>query len=252
MAYKPQKLAIVDGGTGQVTKTLAFDALAPGTTKGDVTVFNGTNNVRLAVGSNGQALKADSTAATGLAWGADSAGLSDPGSNGIVVRTALNTTVSRTITGTNNQVTVVNGDGVAGQPTLSLPQDINTSASMTFGSVSTSGAVSVGGRFTTNGSQVISGSTSAAGNYTVLATDYAIVKTGITGGGDTITLQAAATAGGGRVIIVKDGTGGAGTDNLTIAANGAETIDGANTFVINTNFGSVTMVCDGASGWLVL
>lgn len=60
-------------------------------------------------------------------------GIADPGSNGILARTALNTTSARTITGTSNQVTVTNGDGVSGNPTLSLPQDIHTGASPTFG-----------------------------------------------------------------------------------------------------------------------
>ena len=41
----------------------------------------------------------------------------------------------RTITGTTNQVTVTNGDGVSGNPTLSLPQDIHTGASPTFAGV---------------------------------------------------------------------------------------------------------------------
>lgn len=41
----------------------------------------------------------------------------------------------RTITGTTNQVTVTNGDGVSGNPTLSLPQNIHTGASPTFNTV---------------------------------------------------------------------------------------------------------------------
>ena len=44
----------------------------------------------------------------------------------------------RTITGTTNQITVTNGDGVAGNPTLSLPQDIHTGASPTFNTVTAS------------------------------------------------------------------------------------------------------------------
>lgn len=43
------------------------------------------------------------------------------GSNGIIVRTSGTTAISRTIVGTANQLTVTNGDGVAGNPTLSLP-----------------------------------------------------------------------------------------------------------------------------------
>ncbi len=40
--------------------------------------------------------------------------------NGIVTQTAADTFTGRTITGTANQITVSNGDGVAGNPTLSL------------------------------------------------------------------------------------------------------------------------------------
>lgn len=44
-------LGIAGGGTGQATQTSAFDALAPTTTTGDIIYHNGTDNVRLAVGS---------------------------------------------------------------------------------------------------------------------------------------------------------------------------------------------------------
>ncbi len=60
-------------------------------------------------------------------------GLKDPGGNGITVRTSTGTTTNRTITGTANQVTVSNGDGVSGNPTLSLPQNIATTSSVQFG-----------------------------------------------------------------------------------------------------------------------
>lgn len=42
------QLPIANGGTGQSTKTLGFDALSPNSTLGDITFFNGTNNARLA------------------------------------------------------------------------------------------------------------------------------------------------------------------------------------------------------------
>lgn len=62
-------LAIANGGTGQTAATAAFDALGPTTTKGDVIVSNGSDNVRLAVGTNGQCLQADSAQAVGVIWG---------------------------------------------------------------------------------------------------------------------------------------------------------------------------------------
>jgi hypothetical protein len=67
-------LNIANGGTGQTSKTAAFDALAPTTTKGDLVVYDGTDNIRLAVGTNGYYLKADSTTGSGLAWDSVAAG----------------------------------------------------------------------------------------------------------------------------------------------------------------------------------
>lgn len=67
-------VVIGNGGTGQTTKTAAFDALSPATTKGDLIAFDGTDNVRLGVGTNDYVLTADSTTATGLAWKAASDG----------------------------------------------------------------------------------------------------------------------------------------------------------------------------------
>lgn len=61
-------LAISRGGTGQASQTAAFDALAPTTTAGDVIVHNGTDNVRLPVGTDGQTIVADSSQTNKLKW----------------------------------------------------------------------------------------------------------------------------------------------------------------------------------------
>lgn len=72
-------LAISRGGTGAGAKTAAFDALSPNTTKGDIAVHNGTNNVRVGIGSDGQILTADSSQTSGLKWAPGGSG----GGNGV-------------------------------------------------------------------------------------------------------------------------------------------------------------------------
>jgi hypothetical protein len=67
-------VAIANGGTGQTTAVAAFDALSPATTKGDLIVSDGTDNVRLAVGTNAYVLTADSTVAAGVKWAAAGGG----------------------------------------------------------------------------------------------------------------------------------------------------------------------------------
>lgn len=62
-------LGIANGGTGQTTKTPAFNALSPLTTKGDLIVIIASgDNTRKAVGTDGQVLTADSSDSTGVKW----------------------------------------------------------------------------------------------------------------------------------------------------------------------------------------
>lgn len=49
--------------------------------------------------------------------------------NGLLTQTAADTFTGRTLTGTANQITVTNGDGVSGNPTLSIPADFRVSSS---------------------------------------------------------------------------------------------------------------------------
>lgn len=72
---------ISKGGTGQTGQTAAYNALSPNTTKGDIAVHNGTNNVRQAVGADGFVLVADSAESTGVKWAASTAGANTALSN---------------------------------------------------------------------------------------------------------------------------------------------------------------------------
>jgi hypothetical protein len=73
---------IANGGTGATAQTDGFDALAPTTTKGDVIVNNGTDNIRVAVGNNNEVLTADSAEASGVKWASVSTKFGGDGSDG--------------------------------------------------------------------------------------------------------------------------------------------------------------------------
>src|SRR5882672_8619203 len=66
------------------------------------------------------------------AWDADLDALAALGSTGIAVRSAANTWLQRAIAGTANQITLTNGDGVSGNPTVSLPSAITLPGSLTM------------------------------------------------------------------------------------------------------------------------
>jgi hypothetical protein len=67
-------LPIANGGTNGANKTDGFDNLSPLTTKGDIIVHNGSDNIRLNVGADGTALVADSLVSAGVKWAAVSGG----------------------------------------------------------------------------------------------------------------------------------------------------------------------------------
>lgn len=97
----------------------------PTCASGNYTIFADLSETKLKKCVNGVASDLDTTGA----------GFADPGSNGVVVRTALNTSSARTITGTSNRVTVTNGDGVSGNPTLDVGTNVMTTTTTSTGSV---------------------------------------------------------------------------------------------------------------------
>lgn len=87
-------LAVANGGTGSTTASGARTSLG------------------LAIGTDVQAYDADLAAVAALA------------SNGIVARTGAGTVAARTITAPAAGITISDGDGVAGNPTIALANDL--------------------------------------------------------------------------------------------------------------------------------
>ena len=80
-------------------------------------------------------------------------------------------------------------------------------------------------------------------DYTLTDTDHYIGVTD-TAAPRTVTLPAAAGRAG-RQYIIKDESGRAGTQSITVTAQTGETIDGSNSMAISTNYGVLRLVSSG-------
>lgn len=82
-----------------------------------------------------------------------------------------------------------------------------------------------------------------------LTVHLAVVTT--TGSNVGLTLPSAVTKGAGAQLIIKDEGGGASANNITLTPSGGQTVDGAATYVLSTNYGSVTLESNGAN-WFTI
>jgi hypothetical protein len=120
------------------------------------------------------------------------------------------------------------------------------------------GASAVALRINGVGQTVVKGfartTTAVSGTYTVLPTDSLLLVD--TTAARALTLPLANAVDAGTVVTVKDASGTAGTNNITIGKSGSDQVEGAagtlgTSYVVNANFGKVTLVSDGTSKWLV-
>jgi hypothetical protein len=74
---------------------------------------------------------------------------------------------------------------------------------------------------------------------TVAASDYVLIIKKSVGSATAVALPAGVD---GTVYAIKDGKGDATSNNITITPDGSETIDGGATYVMSSNYQSITMI----------
>jgi hypothetical protein len=185
-------LAVNHGGTGQTSYT-----------NGQLLIGNTTGNTltkaSLTQPGAGLTITGGSGSIT-FALANDLAGLEGLSSTGIAVRTGTDTWAQRTITGTSNRLSVSNGSGASGNPTLDIDSAYVGQSSITTVGTLTGGATG-------------SGFTIALGSSTITGTLLgAAGGTGVSNSGKTITLGGNLTTSGSFAITLT----ATGTSNATL------------------------------------
>ncbi len=136
--------------------------------------------------------------------------------------------------------------------TLSLtliPNATPTSAVWQFNNTQALGYKFANGSVEISGGNIRNVTTVNAASYDLLITDYILNVTYTDTGTVAIDLKTAQAVEG-RIIHIKDSDFNAGTNNITITTEGAETIDEAATYVITANGNAVSLYSDG-SHWFI-
>lgn len=86
------------------------------------------------------------------------------------------------------------------------------------------------------------------GSTTITSTAYIV---GVNGVGITVTLPLASSLTVGKEFLIQDESGSASSNNVTIAASGADTISGASSYIITGDYEGVDILCDGVAFYAI-
>jgi hypothetical protein len=198
-------VTIAQGGTGQTTQTAAFDALAPTTTAGDLIVYNGTDNVRQGIGSDGQVLIADSSQPNKLKWATAPSGNTNFITNGSAE--ANNTTGWATYAETDAVTFTDAGDLVS---TVS-PHGLSNGNQISFTSITSTTGINTNTLY-----------------YVISATSTTF-QVASSLGGSALPLT---TNGSGTMVRFAPKTGSGGVANVTISASASSPLIGSYSFLL--------------------
>jgi hypothetical protein len=251
-------VAVANGGTGLTTITDAAILVGDGTNA--IEPIGPLTNGQLLVGSTGLSPVAASltqpAAGLTITGGAGSitfaladslAALEGLTGNGVVVKTGADTFTERTITGTGSRITVTNGNGVSGNPTIDISASYVGQASIT-----TLGTITTG---TWNGTAI--SETNGGTNQTTYTTGDILYASGantlsklaigsstqvltVTGG---VPVWAAASGGGGNFVFISSTTI---SSDATVEFTGLSSTYSAYFFVLD----AVAPASDNVLPWL--
>lgn len=177
--------------------------------------------------------------------------LSAYNTNGIIVQTAADTFAGRTITGTTNQISVVNGDGVSGNPRISIPSNADlpgapTTTTATAGDNSTKIATTayVDATITPDATTLVKGKVQLAGDLAGTAGSPSVATVGgktssaiASSVNDTIAATNSNTV---STIVKRDGSGNFSAGTITASLTGNATNVTGTVAIANGGSGQTT------------
>jgi hypothetical protein len=195
----------------------------------------------VAIGTNVQAYDATLTA------------LAAYNTNGILTQTASDTFTGRTITGTANEITLTNGNGVSGNPTISIPTAVTfTGKTITGGTYAT--PILSGGLNDTNGNELLTvTATASAVNYLNLANSATGSTVKLTAdGSDTNVTLALKGKGTGMVRLVASSSEAIGLSNNAQSLTGTLSLSSlttSRTFTLPDTTGTFALTANKLSAF---